>query len=371
MESMEPRYQAVVDDLLERHRKLTQPVKLASEVELAQQYGVARTTIRRAMAELEQRGTVTRRRGRGTYLHPSRTSLKQLRQSVIGFVPPWWADSTQAYYTSTVFDGVCKWLEARDGNASILHVDRMANDEHQLLKQISRRGMEGLIWVHPVPSQAPLLAAVARHVPCVSIGREYGSVGLNMVIPDYAQAAQLIDDHLVSQGYHIYSVIGQSTRDPIAQAFVQGFERAAAQRHATFDSARYVDITPFHRHRMADLLMDFHFKEEVGPEAIVLTSSSYLNPLLESRRFRELLDTTLSLVAFDYGILPMHQYWPGKSITHVACDWREIGKQAMNMLAGLVQRSNDQPRVLRHPVSFVAGQTVRPIKQNITQPKDR
>lgn len=361
MPRVEPRYQAVLDDLLDRHRKLTKPLKLAPEVELAQQYGVARTTIRRAMAELEQRGAITRRPGRGTFLHPARTSLKELRRSIIGFIPPWWADSTQAYYTSTVFDGVCKWLEARDGNVSILHVDRNADDEHHLLKQINRRGMDGLIWVHPVPTQANLLAAVARHVPCVSIGREYGSVGLNMVIPDYAQAAQLIDDHLVSQGHHTYSVIGQSLRDPFAQAFAQGFEDAAKSRGSRFESNRYVNITPFNRDRMADLLLDFHLDHVDNPQAIVLTSSSYLGPLLQNDRFRQQLAHRLSIMAFDYGILPMHQYWPGKQISHVACDWREIGKQAMNLLAGLVRRSDDQPRVLRHAVTLVPGQSIHPI----------
>lgn len=358
MKTADTRYRHIIDTLNLQRKKLLQPLKLAAEVELAREYGVARTTIRRAMEELELQGAVTRRRGRGTFLHPSRTPLKQLQKSVIGFIPPWWADSTQAYYTSTVFDGVSKWIAPRDGNITTLHVDRLADDEHALLKQIERRGIEGLIWVHPVPTQSSLLAAMARHVPCVSIGREYPSIGLNMVIPDYTQAAQMMDDHLVSRGFSSFSVLGASTSDPLFAAFVDGFEAAARRRGSHFAPSSYVNISPFHRDKLADLLLDYHLPEGDDRHAMALTSSSYLVPLLASERFEREMRSRISILTFDYGLLPMPLYSPGREITHVACDWNQVGRQAMNVLAGLIQRQDQMPRVLHHPVTFVKGQTV-------------
>jgi DNA-binding GntR family transcriptional regulator len=44
--------------------------RLPSEVELAQQYGVARITVRRALDELRERGKVVTVQGKGTYVRP-------------------------------------------------------------------------------------------------------------------------------------------------------------------------------------------------------------------------------------------------------------------------------------------------------------
>jgi len=47
-------------------------VKLPGERELAEQYGVAYTTVRRAMEVLRDRGVIITRQGRGTFVSPTR-----------------------------------------------------------------------------------------------------------------------------------------------------------------------------------------------------------------------------------------------------------------------------------------------------------
>jgi GntR family transcriptional regulator len=48
--------------------RLAPDTRLPSEVELSQQYGVARVTVRRAMELLRERGKVVTVQGRGTYV---------------------------------------------------------------------------------------------------------------------------------------------------------------------------------------------------------------------------------------------------------------------------------------------------------------
>ena len=48
--------------------KLTPNSRLPSELELAEQYGVSRVSIRRAIAVLRERGKVVTTHGRGTYV---------------------------------------------------------------------------------------------------------------------------------------------------------------------------------------------------------------------------------------------------------------------------------------------------------------
>jgi GntR family transcriptional regulator len=52
--------------------RLAPDTRLPSETELAQQYGVARVTVRRAIEQLRSKGKVITVHGRGTYVTPRR-----------------------------------------------------------------------------------------------------------------------------------------------------------------------------------------------------------------------------------------------------------------------------------------------------------
>ncbi len=62
--------------------------RLPTERVLAEQFGVARNTVRRAFERLERDGVVTRHVGRGTYLRePTRTPLVQIVERIEGASP--------------------------------------------------------------------------------------------------------------------------------------------------------------------------------------------------------------------------------------------------------------------------------------------
>ena len=354
-----PRYVEIVRQLEARRAVLTEPLKLPCEQQMAADYKIARDTLRRAMVLLEQRGAVTRRRGRGTFLRPLHAKPSSAKGSTVGFIPPWWANSLNAWYTATVFDGISRWTDENDCRLSILQVERHEDDEHKVLEKLATRDLAGLLWIHPVPEQGPLLAAVARHVPCVVVGREYQDINLHAVLPDYQQAAYLLDEHLVANGHPTYSVVGRSAADPYGQSWLTATREAYRRRAAFFDDQDYfLNITPFDRQRLPELLLDFHLQNHPDSRALVLSSSSYLIPLLASERFRNAVPQQLSIAAFDYGIQAMPTYWPGKTITHVTCNWNDIGRKAIEVLFSLIE-GDDAPRLIRQPVSIVQGETVQ------------
>ena len=51
--------------------RLAPGAKLPTEVEISEQYGVSRVTVRRAVGELAERGLLARVHGRGTYVSTS------------------------------------------------------------------------------------------------------------------------------------------------------------------------------------------------------------------------------------------------------------------------------------------------------------
>ena len=353
-----PQYQQIAAWFEATRRDLKRPEKLPAEVALAEKYSVARETIRRSMKLLELSGAVTRRRGRGTYLRPLSSASPLMPGESIGFIPPWWATSLSAWYTATVFDGVSEWTDRRELQQSVLRVDRFGDDAHVLLERIRTRRLKGLVWVHPVPEQVEILMAAAQHVPCVVIGRDYAESSLHTVLPDYQQAALQIDAHLAANNHLEYALMSRTLEDPLAVTWLGGIKQAHIARGTRFDvSQRYLDVGTFDRSRLAELISEFYLRRHPSVKALVATSSSYLVPLFSDNAFRARIPKEISVVAFDYGVQPMHTYWPGVTVTHVKCDWTAIGRKAMDVLCSLADGEH-VPRVQYQQVEFVEGQTV-------------
>jgi GntR family transcriptional regulator len=65
-------YMQVADDVERRINDGEITAKLPAERELAEEYGVAYTTVRRAMEVLRERGLIITRHGRGTFVKPAK-----------------------------------------------------------------------------------------------------------------------------------------------------------------------------------------------------------------------------------------------------------------------------------------------------------
>lgn len=353
-------YMKVADDLMAKRRTLREPARLPVEQELAEAHRVGRDTIRRALKVLEERGAVTRRRGSGTYLQPVVPAVGSLDGKTVGFVPPWWADSITAWFTSRVFEGVSHWADGRRCQLSVLHAERKPTDPAAWMARLRERNVAALLWLHPRPEQLALIERTAQVMPCVVVGREDTSDTLHYVVPDFGRICRLIDEHLVAHGHDRYAVIGTSILDAFAQTWLRGLHRVHADRGARFEySHQFLDIRAYDRRQLAKLLLELYLPIHEDIRALVLTSSSFLTPLLADDRFRGRLEEDLSIVTWDYGLYPMEAYWPGHTISHATCDWSRIGQRAMDALS-MIATGGDVPRVVTEQPGFCAGQTVRP-----------
>lgn len=353
-----PAYLRVAKGLEDARGGLAESLRLPPETELAGEFNVARDTLRRAMSILEDRGGVTRRRGHGTYLHPMQNDKVSSSHRAVGFVPPWWAASLNAWYTATVFDGVLSFADEHCCHLNTLTVARDGVDVDLFLQKISDLNLSGLLWVHPVPEQIALIKEVSKHFPCVIVGRDYSKDGLFSVLPDYQDAAALLDKHAVELGHEQYSVLGRGPLDTYSASWIKGVKSAYESRGSNFDDyLHYVNITPFKRENLPDLLLNHHLVEDLDVQLLLLTSSSYLAYLLSSESFQKRIGKGLSLMVFDYGVQAMHTYWPGMSITHASCDWGGIARDAMEALVAMMD-GDSSCSVKLAPVVLVEGNTV-------------
>src|ERR1700683_169411 len=63
----------VTDEILKRNEQSSFPI--ASEHQLCRQFGVSRVTVRRALSDLENRGLIYRKHGKGTFAHGRSTRV--------------------------------------------------------------------------------------------------------------------------------------------------------------------------------------------------------------------------------------------------------------------------------------------------------
>ncbi len=353
-------YLQIADRLEAQRAALTIPLALPDERALAQEYGVSRETIRRALHTLEERGAVTRKRRIGTFLQPRQILLEQLAGKSIAVVPPWWAEPG-SWYGSMIFEGVTRWANANDCKFMVIHVGPHPIHEHDWIQRARRMDLSGVLWIQPQEKQLSLLKKVSRLLPTVVLGRTLLGEGLHHVVPDYGQAARLIDTHLVENGCPTYALIEKNIFDPYTRMWIEAVGEAQNARGKDFDPANhYFDFQCFksdHVLRLAELLLDFYLPARTEVKGLVFPSSGALSPLLADERFRERILKDLTVVTTNYGPYPMEALIPGTTITHIACNWIQMASRAMDILAQVAE-GHQVPEVLREPVELIKGATV-------------
>lgn len=350
------RYVDIVNQLTARRGLLIAPARLPDEHELANEYGVARDTVRRALKVLEEQEAVVRRRRRGTFLQPLVACPNVCRGHAVGFVPPWWADSTTVWCTSTVFEGVSRWADEQGCSLNVLHA-QMHEDQDRFAQRVRERNLAGVVWLHPQTEQVPIIRRLAKLMPVVVVGRHVTGEGVYSVTPDYVHAARLIDDHLVGLGHSTYAAVGTDLMGIYNAKWLKAIEEAHAQRGQVFDyTHRFLDIRPFARQVLSRLLLELYLPFQPEIQALVLTSSSYLKFLAADVAFRDRVGRDLSVVTIDFGVAPIEFSWPYQAVDHIVCDWQTIGRQAISLL-GQVVEGQVVPECKTMPVSLKVGET--------------
>ncbi|MFV0423798.1 GntR family transcriptional regulator [Oleidesulfovibrio sp.] len=174
---------------------------------LMQSYGVSRTTIDRAIAELTADGVLYARGGSGTYVAERRIEAHSGKQGLtIGVLLP----DIRRYNYPAILRGIEHAAFERGVNLMVGNIENQATRQNHYLKSFVSSGVSGVIIIpaRPNPSEqleeqlyAMLHDVTANNIPCVFCNRAPLGFEAPQVICNDFLGGLLGTQHLLEQGY--------------------------------------------------------------------------------------------------------------------------------------------------------------------------
>lgn len=213
-----------------------------SENEICEAHGVSRQTVRQALAILEQKGVLQRKRGSGTYVANNA-------------LPPLTPEGTNhnigvisTYFSDYIFPGIITGIEqvlSENGYGMQLAItgNKVQNEEKALLNMLEQR-VSGLI-VEPTKSALPSPNAElyreikARGIPLVFFNAQYPWADFPLVAIDDVMAGRLATQCLLDAGHKDVAAFLQLD-DYQGHLRYKGYMQSMAAAHRPVDTNRVI-----------------------------------------------------------------------------------------------------------------------------------
>jgi GntR family transcriptional regulator of arabinose operon len=301
---------------------------LPSEPELCQVFGVARGTVRQALAALETNGYISRQRGRGTYVTWNRSSVRPARSRVgqIGFVVPYVRDS----YVTTILLGVERAASDQGLSVTFKHVDNSLEKQAAVVQELVEHGCAGII-VYPVDSihASPLDDLIRTGYPIVLVDRYLRGVASDYVISDHFGGALRATQHLVRLGHRHIGFVTWADPAISMEHRLAGYQRALSEAGLPADPARILEVASYPAIDKA-ALKDFLLRNANGMTAAFAANDQIALAIYEAARQAGIrIPEALAVVGFDDLEFTSHLDVP---LTTVAQSAFTIGEQAVEAL---------------------------------------
>jgi len=301
---------------------------LPSELDLCEEFNVARGTMRHALSRLEQEGYVLRERGRGTRVIWGGEHLQDAGRASqqIAFVVPYVRDS----FVSTILLGVERAAAERGWSITFKHVNNSSIQQAEVLNALAEQGTAGSI-VYPVDSvHAEPLSLLARAgYPLVLVDRYLRGVVTDYVMSDHFGGAIRATQHLIQLGHTQIAFISWSDPAISLEHRHAGYIQALSEAGLRYDPALTCEVEAYPTIN-ADSVAAF-LKQRPGVTAVFAANDQIALAVYKiARQIGVRIPEDLALVGFDDLDFTAHLDVP---LTTVAQPAFEIGETAVEMLS--------------------------------------
>lgn len=343
------KFEQVRDTLLDEIKKgvYERSLKLPSENELIERFGIARETARKAISDLVRKGLVKRRKGAGSFI----TKQGQRRSGLIGLLMP---DASSARIFRDFVTEISR-LARRNGYEVIvrdLSAGSIAETKvrvRRMARELVVQNVEGVVF-------RPLIdeRLVASNLEIVKIFKNAETPVVlmdsdvavspersdcDLVTIDNVSAGRRVAEHLLKQGRRKVSFMMNGTvlrHNENWRNRLFGVAGEMAIRNVT-DAVRPLDFKPDNRSALKRL-----FKSRFRPDAIVCGNDETAVQLIESLlAIGKRVPKEVAVVGFDDADIAASFKIP---LTTVRLPSRQIATTVLRTLLARISRPDDDPR---------------------------
>lgn len=361
----QPKYQLLQQWLRDQinSREYTANQQIPTELELAEQFGYSRQTIRQAISGLEQEGLLKRTPGRGTFVcqqNAGRVNRSESRTRRVGVLTTYLDD----YIFPGIINGIERVLSRHDYLFTLGLTHNKTLNEATALQKLLADGVDGLIiegtkTALPTPNEGILQSFRDAGIPMVFINGCYDGANDSYVLMDDVQSGELLTQHLIDQGHTQIGGIFKS--DDIQgvkryEGVVKGMQKNNG--HIKDDCILWY-TTEDVRYLFEGSMDEMILKRLADSTAVVCYNDEIAAKLIDVLRCAgKRVPDDLSVVGFDNSPFAGSQLYNLTTVTYPAAD---IGETAANVLMRCLEDPEHREHIKIKP-NIVERGSVRCLK---------
>jgi len=255
--STKPVHAQVREAIIERLVDMPLGARLATEVEMAEEFKVSRGSVRLALRGLEEEGFLIRHRSRGTFLSrpidPDQVSACDPDTSVTNASVGLLISETRINFHSMIMSGFGK-AASLAGYSMFLYDSKLDHDnERKMLKDLrGRQDLAGLaVLPYDTDSFDPDYSMLIRDITdsgikVVLVDQYIADMELPVVAMNKVRIGYMATEHLIMLGHERICYICSASYDTAGRDCLVGYKRALKDYDIEFDADLIIDIPPMY-----------------------------------------------------------------------------------------------------------------------------
>ena len=323
---------------------------LPSEKELSEQFQVSRVTVRKALAELEREGIISRYPGKGTFVLGEQNAAvfqgndieeKSRKEYRVGVI--------MSHLDSRFQVSLLQALEKAIGKRGYQMMFGLSHGkekiENELIDRMRNHGVDGLI-IYPVDGafySEKILRMSIEGFPVVLMDRYLPGINACSVYSDDKKGGQMIGEYLLNKGHRRIALFSQNPQNTIClMNRIEGFRYAQLCAGIPYQEEDCmedlincaVDIDPLQYEENTRKIEAF-LTERPEITAVYCTIATFaMNTVCAARKLRRKLE----IVCFD-SVEP-YQWTEKFSISYIAHSETDMGFKAVESIEKLFEGKN-------------------------------